>query len=238
MFDQLVESTNKKTTHKVWTVWLSALIQALILGILILIPLIYTSALPSAMMTTFLVAPPPPPPPPPPAVKVIVKPQPKFIQQGKLVAPTVIPKKIQMIKEEEQPDVGMTGGVPGGVPGGSPGGVLGGIIGGAPGGLPPPPKPVERMRIGGNVMAANLIRKVDPVYPQIAKTAHISGSVILHAIIAKDGTIQELSVVSGPPLLQRAALDAVKQWRYKPTLLNTQPVQVDTTITVIFNLGE
>ncbi|HEV2489505.1 MAG TPA: hypothetical protein VGT03_06840, partial [Candidatus Acidoferrales bacterium] len=118
MFDQLVESTNKKTTHKVWTVWLSALIQALILGILILIPLIYTSALPSAMMTTFLVAPPPPPPPPPPAVKVITKPQPKFIQQGKLVAPTVIPKKIQMIKEEAQPDVGMTGGVPGGVPGG------------------------------------------------------------------------------------------------------------------------
>lgn len=237
MFDQLVESTNKKTTHKVWTVWLSALIQALILGILILIPLIYTSALPSAMMTTFLVAPPPPPPPPPPAVKVIVKPQPKFIQQGKLVAPTVIPKKIQMIKEEAQPDVGMTGGVLGGVPGGSTGGALGGIIGGAPG-LPPPPKPVERMRIGGNVMAANLIRKVDPIYPQIAKTAHISGSVILHAIIAKDGTIQELSVVSGPPLLQRAALDAVKQWRYKPTLLNTQPVQVDTTITVIFNLGE
>jgi len=238
MFDQLVESTNKKTTHKVWTVWLSAAVQALILGVLILIPLIYTSALPSAMMTTFLVAPPPPPPPPPPAAVVHVKPQPKFIQQGKLVAPTVIPKKIQMIKEEAQPDVGMTGGVPGGVPGGSAGGVLGGIIGGAPGGLPPPPKPVERMRIGGNVMAANLIRKVDPIYPQIAKTAHISGSVVLHAIIAKDGTIQELSVVSGPPLLQRAALDAVKQWRYKPTLLNTQPVQVDTTITVIFNLGE
>jgi protein TonB len=238
MFDQLVESTNKKTTHKVWTVWLSALIQALILGVLILIPLIYTSALPSAMMTTFLVAPPPPPPPPPPAAIVHVKPQPKFIQQGKLVAPTVIPKKIQMIKEEVQPDVGMTGGVPGGVPGGSAGGVLGGIIGGAPGGLPPPPKPVERMRIGGNVMAANLIRKVDPVYPQIAKTAHISGSVVLHAIIAKDGTIQELSVVSGPPLLQRSAMDAVRQWRYKPTLLNTQPVQVDTTITVIFNLGE
>src|SRR5579859_6005851 len=237
MFDQLVESTNKKTTHKVWTVWLSALIQALILGILILIPLIYTSALPSAMMTTFLVAPPPPPPPPPPAVKVITKPQPKFIQQGKLVAPTVIPKKIQMIKEEAQPDVGMTGGVPGGVPGGSAGGVLGGIIGGAPG-LPPPPKPVEQIRVGGNVMQAALIRQVQPIYPQIARTAHISGTVMLHAIIAKDGTIQELQFMSGPPLLMRPAMDAVKQWRYKPTLLNGQPVKVDTTITVIFNLGE
>jgi len=238
MFDQLVESTNKKTTHKVWTVWVSALIQALILGVLILIPLIYTSALPKALLTTFLVAPPPPPPPPPPAVKVIVKPQPKFIQQGKLIAPTVIPKKIQMIKEEAQPDVGMTGGVPGGVPGGSAGGVLGGIIGGAPGGLPPPPKPVEITRVGGNVMAAKLIRQVTPIYPQIAKTAHISGTVVLHAIIAKDGTVQELQFMSGPPLLMRAAMDAVKQWRYQPTLLNTQPVKVDTTITVIFNLGD
>ncbi|MGH9865143.1 MAG: energy transducer TonB [Candidatus Acidiferrales bacterium] len=237
MFDQLVESTNKKQTHKVWTVWVSALVQALILGVLILIPLIYTNALPSAMMTTFLVAPPPPPPPPPPAVKVIVKPQPKFIQQGKLIAPTVIPKKIQMIKEEAQPDVGMTGGVLGGVPGGSAGGALGGIIGGAPG-LPPPPKPVERLRIGGNVMQANLIHQVQPVYPQIAKTAHISGSVVLHAIIAKDGTIQELQFISGPPLLRNAAMEAVKQWRYKPTLLNGQPVQVDTTITAVFNLGE
>ena len=238
MFDQLVESTNKKTTHKVWTVWLSALIQALILGVLILIPLIYTSALPSAMMTTFLVAPPPPPPPPPPAAVVHVKPQPKFIQQGKLVAPTVIPKKIQMIKEEAQPDVGMTGGVPGGVPGGSAGGVLGGIIGGAPGGLPPPPKPVEVLRVGGNVMQASLIRQVKPVYPQIAKTAHIQGTVLLHAIIAKDGTVQELQFISGPPLLMRAAMDAVKQWRYKPTLLNGQPVKVDPTISFVFTLGE
>ncbi|MHB8753834.1 MAG: energy transducer TonB [Candidatus Acidiferrales bacterium] len=238
MFDQLVESTNKKTTHKVWTVWVSALIQALILGVLILIPLIYTSALPKALLTTFLVAPPPPPPPPPPAVKVIVKPEPKFIQQGKLVAPTVIPKKIQMIKEEAQPDVGMTGGVPGGVPGGSAGGVLGGIIGGAPGGLPPPPKPVEITRVGGQVEAANLIHQVMPVFPQIAKTAHISGTVVLHAIIAKDGTVQELQFISGPPLLMRAAMDAVKQWRYRPTLLNGQAVKVDTTVTVIFNLGD
>src|SRR5487761_346171 len=238
MFDQLVESTDKKKTHKVWSVWLSALIQGAILGVLILIPLIYTSALPKALLTTFLVAPPPPPPPPPPAVKEIVKPEPKFIQQGKLLAPTVIPKKIQMIKEQPQPDVGMTGGVLGGVPGGSAGGVLGGIIGGAPGGLPAPPKPVERIRVGGQVQAANLIHQVLPVYPQIAKTAHISGTVMLPAIIAKDGTVQELQFISGPPLLMRAAMDAVRQWRYRPTILNTQPVQVETTISVIFNLGE
>ncbi|HVA72256.1 MAG TPA: energy transducer TonB [Candidatus Limnocylindrales bacterium] len=238
MFDQLVESTDKKKTHKVWSVWLSALIQGAILGVLILIPLIYTSALPKALLTTFLVAPPPPPPPPPPAVKEIVKPEPKFIQQGKLLAPTVIPKKIQMIKEQPQPDVGMTGGVLGGVPGGSAGGVLGGIIGGAPGGLPPPPKPVEITRVGGQVEEANLIHKVTPEYPQIARTAHISGTVVLHAIIAKDGTVQELQFISGPPLLMRAAMDAVKQWRYRPTLLNGQAVKVDTTVTVIFSLGD
>lgn len=236
MFDQLVESTDKKKTAKVWSVWLSALIQALILGILILIPLIYTSALPKALMTTFLVAPPPPPPPPPPPTVVHVIKQPKFVT-GPLQAPTVVPKKIEIVKEEPQPDVGVTGGVPGGVPGGSAGGVLGGIIGGAPGGLPPPPKPNKPMVVGGNVMAAKIINQTQPVYPQIAKMAHVSGTVLLHAIIGENGTIQELQVISGPALLQHAALDAVRQWRYQPTTLNGQPVKVDTTISVIFDLN-
>lgn len=237
MFDQLVESTSKNKTNKVWSVWLSAGIQALILGILILIPLIYTSALPKALMTTFLVAPPPPPPPPPPAAVVKVIKQPKFIQPDKMQAPTIIPKKIVMIKEEPQPDVGVTGGVPGGVPGGSAAGVLGGIIGGATG-LPAPPKPVERIRIGGNVMAGRIVHQVMPTYPPIAKIAHASGTVVLHAIIDKDGSIQELQYISGPALLKQSALDAVRQWRYEPYRLNGVPVQVDTTISVVFNLGE
>ncbi|MGB6484363.1 MAG: TonB family protein [Candidatus Acidiferrales bacterium] len=235
MFDDLVESTSKKKTNKVWSVWLSALVQALILGVLILIPLIYTSALPKALMTTFLVAPPPPPPPPPPPTVVHVKVTPKLFT-NKFVAPTVIPKKIEIIKEQPQPDVGMTGGVPGGVPGGSADGVLGGIIGGAPGGLPPPPKPTAPMRIGGNVMAAKLINGPKPSYPQIAKMAHVSGTVTLHAIIAEDGTIQQLTFISGPALLRQAALDAVRQWRYAPTTLNGQPTKVDTTISVVFDL--
>jgi protein TonB len=71
----------------------------------------------------------------------------------------------------------------------------------------------------------------------IAKTAHVSGTVVLHAVIAKDGTIQELQYVSGPPLLMKSAMDAVKQWRYKPTQLNGDPVEVDTTIDVVFTLG-
>lgn len=237
MFDQLVESTNKKNTNKVWSFWVSVGVQALVLFILILIPLIYTKALPAALMTSFLVAPPPPPPPPPPAVVVHEKPQPKFIQQGKLIAPTVIPKQIKKVIETAQPDAGAMGGVVGGVPGGSADGVLGGIIGGAPGGLPPPPKPTEPMRVGGNVMAARITNEVKPIYPQIAKMAHVQGTVVLHAIIAEDGTIQQLTVISGHPLLRQAALDAVKQWRYQPTTLNGQPTKVDTTIDVVFDMS-
>jgi protein TonB len=245
MFDDLVvSSANPKKTNKPWTVVLSAMIQAGLLGILILIPLIYTEALPKAMLTTFLVPPPPPPPPPPPAAAApkIVKPVARLIHNGQMMAPTVIPKKVEMIKEEEMPPdvgaVGVVGGVPGGVPGGQAGGVLGGIIGGTGSALPPPPKAApSRIRVGGNVAAAKLIRQVTPVYPTIAKTAHISGTVTLHAIISKDGSIEQLEYVSGPPLLMRNAMDAVRQWRYNPTLLNGEPVEVDTTISVVFTLG-
>ncbi|HXX71806.1 MAG TPA: energy transducer TonB, partial [Candidatus Acidoferrum sp.] len=194
--------------------------------------------------TTFLVAPAPPPPPPPPAAAVqrVVKPVARLIQAGKMMAPTVIPKKVEMIKEEEMPPdvgaVGVVGGVPGGIAGGSAGGVLGGIIGGSGGGMPPPPKPTQqRVRVGGQVQAAKMIRQITPVYPQIAKTAHVQGTVILHAIISKDGTVQELQYVSGPALLMRSAMDAVRQWKYQPTLLNGEPVEVDTTISVVFTLS-
>src|ERR1700733_2892736 len=245
MFDDLVESTAvAKRTNKSWTVLLSAIIQGAILFVLILIPLIYTEALPKQLLTTFLVAPAPPPPPPPPAAAVqrIVKPIARIIQAGKMMAPTVIPKKVAMIKEEEMPPdvgaVGVVGGVPGGIAGGQAGGVLGGIIGGTGSNLPPPPKPTQqRIRVGGNVQSAKMIRQVQPVYPQIAKTAHVQGTVQLHAIISKDGSVQELQYVSGPPLLMKAAMDAVREWRYQPTLLNGEPVEVETTVSVIFTLG-
>lgn len=245
MFDDLVISSAHPTrTHKSWTVALSAIVQVCIILVMILIPLLVTEALPKTMLTTFLVAPPPPPPPPPPAIAVkIVKPVARLIQQGKMMAPTVIPKKVNIIKEQELPPdvsaVGVVGGVPGGMPGGSAGGVLGGIIGGTGGGPPPPPKPVvqQRIRVGGNVQAAKLIRQPLPIYPQIAKTAHIQGTIVLHAIIAKDGSVQEVQYISGPPLLMRSAMDAVKQWRYQPTTLNGEAVEVDTTISVVFTLG-
>jgi protein TonB len=245
MFDDLViSSANPKKTNKPWTVALSVLVQSAIVIFMILIPLIYTEALPKQLLTTFLVAPAPPPPPPPPAAAVtrIVKPVARLIQQGKMMAPTVIPKKVNMIKEEELPPdvgaVGVVGGVPGGVPGGSASGVLGGIIGGVGGGPPPPPRPTQtRIRVGGQVQQAKMLRMVQPVYPPIAKTAHISGTVMLHAIISKDGNVEQLEYISGPPLLMGAAMAAVKQWRYQPTTLNGEPVEVDTTISVVFTLG-
>ncbi len=244
MFDDLVVSSAHPThTHKSWTVAASAIVQAVIVGVFILIPLLVTEALPKETVAAWITAPapPPPPPPPPPKVQVVKQVTPPMIQQGKLTAPTVIPKKVNIIKEEQPPpDVaaGVVGGVTGGVPGGSAGGVLGGIIGGTGGGPPPPPpKTPQTLRVGGNVQQANLIHQVMPVYPEIAKTAHIQGTVVLHAIIAKDGTVQELQYISGPPLLMRSAMDAVRQWRYRPTLLNGEPVKVDTTISVVFTLG-
>jgi protein TonB len=244
MFEDMVVSGASGTkTNKPWTVILSMVFQVIFLGVLILIPLIYTEALPKTMMATLLVAPPPPPPPPPPpaAVQVVkVKPQVHLMDAGKLVAPKAIPKDVKIIKEEAAPDMsaGMAGGVPGGVAGGSMGGVIGGVIGGM-GGAPPPPKPTaSRIRQGGSVQAALLINRVQPVYPPLARQTRISGTVRLHAIISKSGSVESLEVLSGHPLLVRAAMDAVQQWKYKPTLLNGEPVEVDTTIDVIFSLNQ
>ena len=244
MFEEMVVSSPKgKKTNKSWTVILSGVVQATFLAVLILIPLIYTEALPKASLATLLIAPPPPPPPPPPpaATQIVkVKPQVHLMDAGKLVAPKVIPKEVKIIKEEaEQPDAfGATGGVPGGVPGGQMGGVIGGVIGGV-GSAPPPPKPTQtRIRQGGAVQAAMLVNRVQPQYPPLARQTRISGTVRLHAIISKDGSVQQLEVLSGHPLLVQAALDAVRQWKYRPTTLNGEPVEVDTTIDVIFSLNQ
>jgi TonB family protein len=100
-----------------------------------------------------------------------------------------------------------------------------------------PDMPATRLRVGGNVIAARAVNKVQPVYPVEARRQHISGTVRLHAIIAKDGSIENLEVLSGHPALVDAAMDAVRQWRYSPTLLEGMAVEVDTTIDVIFSLN-
>jgi protein TonB len=97
---------------------------------------------------------------------------------------------------------------------------------------------VQRIRVGGNVQQANLIRKITPIYPPLAKQARIQGTVRFTAIIGKDGSIQNLQLVSGHPLLVPAAQDAVRQWLYRPTLLNGEPVEVITQIDVNFTLNQ
>jgi protein TonB len=96
----------------------------------------------------------------------------------------------------------------------------------------------SRIRVGGNVAAVSLISKMQPVYPQLAKQARVQGSVHFTAIIGKDGHVQDLQLIGGHPLLVQAAQDAVKQWVYKPTLLNGEPVEVVTQIDVNFTLSD
>lgn len=247
MFEQsLIEERNK--TQKASSIMISFITQIALVGVLVVIPLIYFEAIPMATLSTGLVAPPPPPPPPPPPAPVVkvVKTPPRQIQNNVLTAPKVIPKDIAIIKEEELPPVsaGVTGGVPGGVPGGVGGGVLGGVLSGIPSAAPPPPPPKEkpatpqRIRVGGNVQAAKLVRQPKPLYPQLAKQARIQGVVKFTAVIGKDGAIQNLQLVSGHPLLVQAAQDAVKQWVYQPTTLNGEPVEVITQIDVNFTLSQ
>src|SRR5690349_6317988 len=254
MFEQTFVDGGK--TKKSWTVVAAFALQIVLVAVAVLIPLIWFDYLPTATFQSFLVAPPPPPPPPPPPAAAppvkVVKVIPRQFDAGKLMAPKVIPKEVATIKEEELPPPtagvgGVVGGVPGGVAGGSPGGVLGGIIGSVPSAAPPPPPPPKkeekaatprRIGIGGAVQQSKLVRQPHPNYPPLAKQARISGTVKLEAVIAKDGTIKNLSVISGHPLLVPAALEAVKQWVYQPTLLNGEPVEVQTTIDVNFTLSQ
>ena len=192
---------------------------------------------------TFLVAPPPPPPPPPPPAAQQIKVVKQIISEinnGQLRTPTKIPEKVQMIKEEEAPPAagigGLVGGVPGGIPGGTMGGVIGGIISSTPVAVPKVAAPT-RVRVSQGVSQGLLIHQVKPNYPPLARQARIQGSVVLQAVIAKDGSIQGLHVVSGHPMLTGAAVEAVKLWRYKPYFLNGEPVEVETVVTVNFTLA-
>jgi protein TonB len=226
----------------------SLIFNGLVIALLLAVPLMFTEELPKAELLTLLIAPPPPPPPPPPAAAA--QPQKAHLIQtdvlnsGELRTPTRIPQKIQMITEDDAPPpMNGTGGVVGGVPGGIPGGQLGGVIGSvlsSTSSLSVVPKFVpatpQRIRISAGVTKGMCIHREEPLYPPLARAARVQGEVVLSAIINANGQIENLQLVSGHPMLVPAAIAAVKTWRYKPYLLNGQPVEVDTTITVIFSL--
>ncbi|MGA7926766.1 MAG: TonB family protein [Candidatus Sulfotelmatobacter sp.] len=240
--DSLLESGGRLKTKRGRTTTFAIILEIGLVGLMVLMPLIFTEALPKQQLMTFLVAPPPPPPPPPPAaapVKIVKQVQTDLVN-GQLRTPTKIPQKVQMIKEDEAPPAmassGVIGGVPGGIPGGQMGGVIGGIISSTPMAVPKVAMPT-RQRVSSGVISGLLIRRVNPAYPPLARQARIQGQVLLRAQISKEGSIENLQLISGHPMLVQSALDAVKQWKYKPYLLNGEPVEVDTEIQVNFTLS-
>ncbi|HEY3971487.1 MAG TPA: TonB family protein [Candidatus Sulfotelmatobacter sp.] len=240
--DSLIESGGKLKTKRGWTSLVSFILQLMIIGVMVLIPLIFTEALPKGTSMFMLVAPPPPPPPPPPpaAAVVHVRQVQTDIVNGELRTPTKIPQKIKMIQEDEAPPqmatTGVVGGVPGGVPGGSMGGVIGSVLSSVPVAAPKMAAPT-RVRVSSGVSTGLLVRKVPPTYPPLARQARIQGVVVLQAQISKEGNIENLQLISGHPMLAPAAIEAVKQWKYKPYLLNGEPVEVDTQVQVNFTLA-
>ena len=239
-FEVLLELPGGERKRRAGSALAGVVFQALVLAVLVIVPMAFTETLDvRELVRTWVVAPPPPPPPPPPPAPA-VQVRPRRITQmlaGKLVAPTVIPKEIAQVLEAPELVPGVVGGVPGGIPGGQIGGVIGGVIGGIPTAIPKPVTPPKPIRVGGRVTAPRQIRRVDPVYPALARQARIEGSVRIDAVIDETGRVVETKVLSGHPILVKAALDAVQQWVYEPTLLNDQAVPVVLEVTVNFVLA-
>src|SRR6516164_6892886 len=239
MFEQTFVATGK--TRKMGTVLVSFAAETILVAIGVLIPMIYFDALPTAQLRSLLLAPPPlppTPPTPPPEAPKVVKFIPRPFDAGRLIAPHGVPKNIAMFKEDDwlAPSAVPVNSV-------SPDALVR-ILGPVPVATPPPPPSVHknvqtpRIPVGGILQAAKLIRQPKPVYPELARRVRIQGVVRLHALISKEGTIEDLKVVSGHPLLFPSALEAVKQWAYQPTLLNGEPVEVETDIDVNFTLSQ
>ena len=238
LFEDLIDSDTKAHgSQKGKTLPISLALHALALLFIIVVPILQPAELPepTSVVKAFFVepaaAPPPPPPPPPPAPRAAVsKPMPKPVmdEAPKFTAPVAVPDEI---RPEEGIDLGVEGGVPGGVEGGVPGGVVGGVVGG----ISDAPV-VQAVRVGGQIKEPKKLKAVNPVYPDIAKQARVQGVVILECTISPQGKVTNVTVLRGIPLLDAAAIEAVKQWVYTPTLLNGVPVPVIMTVTVNFTL--
>jgi protein TonB len=235
MFEHsLMESGKTHPARSKYWPFVSLLVNGAGMIALIAWPLLHPEALPRQMIATLMVAPSPPPLPPrtAPAPKVQTKSE---ILNAGLQAPSRIPAHIEAVNESAMPPSLQASAIDSGAPRG-----LGNIFDGI--GTGPPiivrQAPTKPLPISRGVMAGNLLSSTIPQYPAIPKAAHIQGVVVLQATISKTGSIENLRVVSGPPMLRQAAIDAVQTWRYKPYLLNGDPVEVETTINVVFNLGE
>jgi len=225
--------------------------------LVVLVPLLAPQTIPHRDLLITLGLPIGPPPPALPRPAAAVQPassRPKTVKMAEvvqlkpaetLVAPTVIPKDVAGIIDAPALPDEVIGSVAGVIPGGIAGGILGGVLSGGPANValplapPPPPAPVksvvEPVRIGGSVKEPRVLKVVSPVFPPLASRAHVSGTVVLEAIVTADGTVDRIRVVSGHPLLVQAAIDCVKRWQYEPTLLNGVPTPVILTAKVNFH---
>jgi periplasmic protein TonB len=252
MFDNLIESTPNCEKRSKSSLLISLMVHGLLLAAIVVIPLIYYDALPQQRFIVFLAAPTPPPPPVPPSQSALVPaplrtsaPQVVRLDPGVFAEPQQVPNNISPPDDGLpifSPLAGIPGGEPGGVPGGEvafvPGGTTGIIPGGRPVAVPPPPpaQKKEPLKVGGGVQAAKLIHRIEPEYPELARRARVYGVVLLKVTVDEVGIVTDVEPVRGHPLLVPAAVDAVRQWRYSPTILNHEPMPVTATVTVNFVL--
>lgn len=228
-------------SHRGWTTVFSFALQVIAMGGLLLVPLLSIEGLPPLQLVAALVAPAPPPGPAPTVpARSHVAAMSNMIGHD-LMMPRQIPREIANLNETEAPPPLEFPGAPG-VPGstgtsGTRDSLLDGL-GTGTNAMPilSPPPAVRQVRVS-HVMEGNLIHRVQPVYPPLARQARIQGTVVLRAIISRDGRIDNLQLLSGHPMLAPAAIEAVKQWRYQPYILNDQPVEVETQVTVNFSLS-
>ena len=244
-----------RSTKRVWATALGFTGQALLIGGGLLAPMVFPQTLGKAFLISSIVSPgPPPAPPPPPGPQVRPRGARRVFSQvsaSGLMAPARIPDKPAMLVDEPPVASGSGTGVVGGMVGGDQNGIIDGVLRAVPNEAPRPvsvaraplPKPaaaaaapVVRPPRVTQIRMATPIQRVDPVYPRIAIDAHVSGTVELMGVLGVDGRIHELKVLRGHPLLIKAAMDAVRQWVYEPTMLNGQAVEVSAPITVNFIL--
>lgn len=231
--DSLMESTGGIRTLSRYFAIGSFTLQAALLTVLVLYPLLHPAVLPKQSLTMLLTAPPPPSAPASVPQRATASSTRPVMMINPLVVPSHIPQHAAIMAES----------APTGVDSGfakstSATGAIPDLIGfGAPTLLVKSALPKGPIRVSSGVAAGQLLTPIQPVYSTIAKAAHISGTVVVQAIIAKDGSIQHMKVISGPPLLRQAALDAIARARYRPYLLNDEPVEIETTISVVFTMN-
>lgn len=234
--DSLTESTGRIRTRSRYFAIGSFVLQAALLAALAIYPFLHPASLPDHALTMLLTAPPVPPSPAslPQRTEALATHQQIVMIDNPLAAPTRIPQHAAMNVTDAPPAAVDTG--LGRSASGQEGGLFSSLGSPAPAVVKPAPAkgPVH---VSSGVATGQLLTPIQPVYPAIARAARIQGTVVVQAIISKQGAIEQLHIVSGPPMLQFAASEAIQRARYRPFMLNGEPVAVETTINVVFTLG-